>query len=213
MTAQDAFARLKGWWAEARVNKLFWRGLALAALVVAIDQASKMWIVHGLDLPRLGKIEVSGIFDLSYVENRGASFGMLHGMRWPLALISIGVVLGLGWWLGRLKRIPAVLGVGFIIGGALGNQIGGGTGKKVATVAGAAAGGYAGNKTQERIQANSTYQATETRCQTVTDTQEVTRGYDVVYRIGDEEGTVFMDHDPGDRIPLSNGELVVGDRR
>ena len=121
MTAQDAFARLKGWWAEARVNKLFWRGLALAALVVAIDQASKMWIVHGLDLPRLGKIEVSGIFDLSYVENRGASFGMLHGMRWPLALISIGVVLGLGWWLGRLKRIPAVLGVGFIIGGALGN--------------------------------------------------------------------------------------------
>lgn len=121
MTAQDAFARLKGWWAEARVNKLFWRGLALAALVVVIDQASKMWIVHGLDLPRLGKIEVSGIFDLSYVENRGASFGMLHGMRWPLALISIGVVLGLGWWLGRLKRIPAVLGVGFIIGGALGN--------------------------------------------------------------------------------------------
>ena len=121
MTAPDAFARLKGWWAEARVNKLFWRGLALAALVVAIDQASKMWIVHGLDLPRLGKIEVSGIFDLSYVENRGASFGMLHGMRWPLALISIGVVLGLGWWLGRLKRIPAVLGVGFIIGGALGN--------------------------------------------------------------------------------------------
>ena len=102
---------------------------------------------------------------------------------------------------------------GAVIGGALGNQIGGGTGKKVATVAGAAAGGYAGNKTQERIQANSTSPATETRCQTVTDTQEVTRGYDVVYRIGDEEGTVFMDHDPGDRIPLSNGELVVGDRR
>jgi len=102
---------------------------------------------------------------------------------------------------------------GAVIGGALGNQIGGGTGKKVATVAGAAAGGYAGNKTQERIQANSTYQATETRCQTITDTQEVTKGFDVVYRIGDEEGTVFMDHDPGDRIPLVDGELVVGGTR
>src|SRR5690606_28821452 len=102
---------------------------------------------------------------------------------------------------------------GAVIGGALGNQIGGGTGKKVATVAGAAAGGYAGNKTQERIQANSTYQATETRCQTITDTQEVTKGFDVGYRIGDEEGTVFMDHDPGDRIPLVDGELVVGGTR
>jgi signal peptidase II len=112
---------LKDWWAEARANKLFWRGLALAAVIVILDQASKMWIVHGIDLPRLQKIEISGVFDLSYVENRGASFGMLHGMRWLLAIISIGVSLGLAWWLGRLKRPVAVIGVGCIIGGALGN--------------------------------------------------------------------------------------------
>ncbi len=121
MTPAAAMSRLKDWWAQARANKLFWRGLALATVIVILDQASKMWIVHGLELPRLGKIEISGVFDLSYVENRGASFGMLHGMRWPLAIISIGVSLGLAWWLGRLKRPVAVIGVGFIIGGALGN--------------------------------------------------------------------------------------------
>ncbi|MAW81733.1 MAG: signal peptidase II [Parvularcula sp.] len=114
-------ARLKDWWAEARANGLFWRGVALAAVIIVLDQASKLWIVHGLDLPRLEKIEISGIFDLTYVENRGASFGMLHGLRWLLAIISLGVSLGLAWWLGRLKRPIAVIGVGLIIGGALGN--------------------------------------------------------------------------------------------
>lgn len=52
---------------------------------------------------------------------------------------------------------------GAVIGGVLGNQVGGGSGKKIATVAGAAAGGYAGNKTQEHLQANNTYSDVEQR--------------------------------------------------
>ena len=98
---------------------------------------------------------------------------------------------------------------GAVIGGVLGNQVGGGSGKKVATVAGAAAGGYAGKKVQEDMQNKNTTTRYETRCETVYDTSEVTRGYDVAYRLGDEEGTVRMDHDPGDRIPVKNGELVL----
>jgi uncharacterized protein YcfJ len=98
---------------------------------------------------------------------------------------------------------------GAVIGGVLGNQIGNGSGKKIATVAGAAAGGYAGNKVQERMQANSTYTTTERRCHTVTDAHEEVVGYDVRYRLGDEEGEVRMDHEPGARIPVENGELLV----
>ncbi|HEY8386716.1 MAG TPA: glycine zipper 2TM domain-containing protein [Porticoccaceae bacterium] len=98
---------------------------------------------------------------------------------------------------------------GAVIGGVIGNQVGGGSGKKIATVAGAAAGGYAGNKTQERMQSNNTYQTTETRCETVMDEQEVLKGYRVDYRIGNEEGRVFMDYHPGSEIPLSNGQLVL----
>lgn len=113
--------RIGEWWTAARRNKLFWRGLIGAAAIIVLDQASKFWIVHGLNLPELGKIEISGIFDLSYVENRGASFGMLSGMRWLLSVISIGVALALGAWLGRLTRPVAAAGVSFIIGGALGN--------------------------------------------------------------------------------------------
>jgi signal peptidase II len=121
MTVASLLVKFNDWRQAAIANPWFWRGLGIALVVIILDQASKHWIVHGIELPARGKIEISAIFDLSYVENRGASFGMLHGMRWILALISTGVALGLAWWLGRLTRPVAALGVAFVIGGALGN--------------------------------------------------------------------------------------------
>ena len=90
----------------------------------------------------------------------------------------------------------------------LGNQVGGGTGKKLATLAGAAAGGYAGNKVQGDIQAKDTYTTIERRCHTVTDTSQKVIGYDVTYRLGDKESTEHMDRRPGDRIPVEDGKLA-----
>lgn len=109
------------------------------------------------------------------------------------------------------KRIAGTV-IGAVVGGVLGNQVGGGDGKKVATAAGAAAGGYAGNRVQKRMQDGNTYETTESRCQTVYDSSEKIVGYDVRYRLGDDERTVRMDHDPGKRIPVENGELVLTDQ-
>ena len=41
---------------------------------------------------------------------------------------------------------PVGTGIGAVVGGVLGNQVGGGNGKKLATVAGVLLGGYAGNE-------------------------------------------------------------------
>lgn len=41
---------------------------------------------------------------------------------------------------------PVGTGIGAVVGGVLGHQVGGGNGKKIATVAGALLGGYAGNE-------------------------------------------------------------------
>ncbi len=109
----------------------------------------------------------------------------------------------------RDKHQVAGTVTGAVIGGVLGNQIGGGSGKKIATVAGAAAGGYAGNKIQERVQANDTVTTMETRCETVTDYSSKVVGYDVTYRIGEEEGYLRMAERPGERIPLEDGQLVL----
>lgn len=99
--------------------------------------------------------------------------------------------------------------IGAVVGGLLGNQVGGGNGKKIATVAGAVGGGYAGNKVQENMQANNTYTTTENRCRTVTDTSQKQVGYTVKYTLDGQPGTVRMEHDPGQRIPVKDGQLVL----
>ena len=108
------------------------------------------------------------------------------------------------------KRVTGSI-IGAVAGGLLGNQIGGGDGQTVATVAGAAAGGYAGSKVQKNMQEGNTTQTVEQRCRTVYDSVEKPDGYRVRYRLGDHEGSVRMDHDPGSSIPVENGELVVND--
>jgi uncharacterized protein YcfJ len=99
--------------------------------------------------------------------------------------------------------------VGAVLGGVLGNQIGGGDGKKLATVAGAAAGGYAGNRVQKGMQERNTVTTTRQRCETVYDSHQERTGYEVRYRLGDKEGKVRMNRDPGERIPVRDGKLVL----
>ena len=97
--------------------------------------------------------------------------------------------------------------IGAVAGGLVGSQVGGGSGRTLATVAGAAAGGYAGNQVQKNLQEKNTVSRTETRCKTVYESRTRTVGYDVRYRIGEEEGQVRMDHEPGPRIPVKDGQL------
>lgn len=108
------------------------------------------------------------------------------------------------------KRVTGAI-IGAVAGGVLGNQIGDGDGQTVATVAGAAAGGYAGSKVQKHMQDDNTTQTVERRCRTVYDSVEKPNGYEVRYRIGDNEGTVRTDHAPGRTIPVKDGSLVLTD--
>lgn len=99
---------------------------------------------------------------------------------------------------------------GAVIGGVIGHQVGGGTGRDLATVAGAAGGGYAGNRIQKNLQDRDTVTTTEQKCTTVYDRSEKIIGYQVRYRLGGKEASVQMDHDPGPRIPVHDGRLDLG---
>lgn len=108
-----------------------------------------------------------------------------------------------------VKDEHQVLGTiaGAVIGGVIGHQVGGGSGRDIATVAGAAGGGYAGNRVQKSLQDRDTVTTTQQKCETVYDSSEKTTGYRVRYRLNGKEDTVKMDHDPGPRIPLRDGQL------
>lgn len=98
---------------------------------------------------------------------------------------------------------------GGVAGGLLGSTIGGGKGKTAATVAGAAAGAYAGNQVQKSMQEKDVVTTTETRCKTVYDTSKKLVGYDVTYRLDGKQSVVRTSSDPGKRIPVKDGKLVL----
>ena len=62
------------------------------------------------------------------------------------------------------------------------------------------------------MQESNTYQTTEQRCRTVHDKREVPDGYRVTYVWHGETRSARMDHDPGRRIPVENGRLVIAPR-
>ncbi len=100
-------------------------------------------------------------------------------------------------------------GIGAVVGGLLGHEVGGGSGKVLATVAGAAAGGYAGNKIEQKVQQGETYTTTEQRCAVLYDTHEEPAGYEVEYEYQGKRHRVHMDHDPGKRLPVKDGQVVT----
>jgi len=100
-------------------------------------------------------------------------------------------------------------GIGALVGGVLGHQVGGGSGKTLATVAGAGVGGYAGNKIQQNAQQKDTYTTTEQRCNTVHDIKEEPAGFDVVYELNGSKHHLHTDTDPGSSLPVKDGKVVL----
>ena len=108
------------------VRPLVTRGLALAAAVVIIDQVTKWWILERIMLPpRL--IEITPFFNLMLTWNRGVSFGLFNTASpwnaWVLSVVALLITALLLAWLARSERRVMAVGLGLIIGGAIGNLI------------------------------------------------------------------------------------------
>lgn len=102
--------------------------------------------------------------------------------------------------------------IGAVAGGLLGNQVGGGKGRTLATVAGAVGGGYAGHEIQKNHQENNVTSSVQRRCQTVAGAGgDKIVAYDVAYEYNGVTRTVRMDHDPGDRVQVQEGVVAVSD--
>jgi signal peptidase II len=101
------------------------RALVLAAIVIAIDRASKIWIVEGLGLRHVGRIEVwDPVLNLTMAWNRGINFGLFdrgEDGRFVLVALALAIVAALLWWVRDLPGRAGPVGVGLLVGGALGN--------------------------------------------------------------------------------------------
>jgi signal peptidase II len=110
-----------------KATRLGWAAYATAAVVVALDQAVKLWMVGPFMLPLKGSAPVVGPLSFTFIQNRGVSFGLMQAeadvVRWALVGFSLAVAAALIAWARKPERAAIAAGLGLIIGGAIGNAI------------------------------------------------------------------------------------------
>jgi len=92
---------------------------------------------------------------------------------------------------------------GSILGGIVGNQFGGGSGKKIMTVAGAVLGGSVGRDLRNQPSNRPHYnRGEECHVSNRYHHEERIDGYNVTYKYQGQTYTTQMDYDPGRRLPI-----------
>lgn len=101
----------------------FWLGIA--ALIIGLDQISKLAILNALPLHAYW--EINGFFNLVHVRNEGAAFSFLaHQAGWQrYFFIALGSVISalIVYWLKRSAPTAQKWALALILGGAIGNVI------------------------------------------------------------------------------------------
>jgi len=106
-------------------------GLAVAALAALLDQISKMAVLNYFGEAGCANhlVPVTGFFDFVLTCNRGISFGFFNQPGqpqlgfWIFSVFAAVVVLILVVWLYRVRSVFLAVGIGLIIGGAIGNVV------------------------------------------------------------------------------------------
>jgi len=96
----------------------------ITVLLVAIDQITKLIAIKQLkDIS--GLIVIDNVLSLTYVENKGAAFGILQNSRWVFITITIIAVIAIVLYKFHYKPKDRVLNTSLclILSGALGNLI------------------------------------------------------------------------------------------
>ena len=99
-----------------------------AVIIFLVDQASKLYVVHFLNLKEKFAIDViNPILNFRMAWNTGINFGLFDSggefSRWILVVLSFVISFGLLWWIRKSKNAVRQISVALIIGGALGNAL------------------------------------------------------------------------------------------
>jgi signal peptidase II len=102
-------------------------GITAAIATLAIDQASKLWLLYVFDIGHRGTVRVTPFFDLVLAWNIGISFGWFQNdsfvAQTALMVVKVLAVIALAVWMARSRTALATVALGMIIGGAIGNAI------------------------------------------------------------------------------------------
>ncbi len=98
----------------------FW---SVLAAVIALDQISKYWVISNFFAGE-SKTIIEGFFFLTYVQNRGAAFGIMQGQSYFFLICGTVVISGMIFYYLKypVERFVS-LSMALIAGGACGNLL------------------------------------------------------------------------------------------
>ncbi len=100
-------------------------GGLVALATFAADQANKLWLIYGFGIEVHQPVPLAPFLDVVYVRNPGISYSLLSANtplgRWVLFAGTFAATVAVAFWLWRARSTLVALGLGFIVGGALGN--------------------------------------------------------------------------------------------
>ena len=103
------------------------RILILASIIlgsIGLDQLTKILVLENMELYESIPL-IKNVLHITYIQNRGAAFGMLSDNRWIFMVLSSVAIVGIGVYLFRFCRERMLLqtGLALILGGGVGNMI------------------------------------------------------------------------------------------
>ena len=96
--------------------------LTVAAVLLTLDLITKVAVVALIEPGKPVRI-IGDVVTLSLVRNPGAAFSIATGMTWLLALVALGVAIGVVRFGRKLRSLWWAVGLGMVLGGAVGNLI------------------------------------------------------------------------------------------
>jgi signal peptidase II len=100
-------------------------GFLIAVVTLAVDQGHKIWMLDVFDIAARQPVPLTPFLDLVMAWNPGISYSLLSAQtpegRLALLALSLGATLLLSVWLWRAPDRITTVGLGLIVGGALGN--------------------------------------------------------------------------------------------
>ncbi|NLM73394.1 MAG: signal peptidase II [Clostridiaceae bacterium] len=99
---------------------MYW--ILLIAGLIGLDQWTKWFFLVNKDNFKDFEI-IKGFFYLTYVENRGAAFGILQNFRWFFIILTVIALAVMVWYFIKNQNKMLRLSLSFIMAGAVGNFI------------------------------------------------------------------------------------------
>lgn len=104
----------------SKTKNMLWFA-AIVSGVLVVSQLIGYWV--NISIPENTTVELNSLIHFTHIRNHGGVFGMLQGLGWIFAAISIALLLGVSaylWFSAGVKRYEFIC-FGFIVGGGASN--------------------------------------------------------------------------------------------